>query len=34
MKFEEGDMIMTDTWTMHMDKDIWGDDAEEFRPER
>ncbi|GMS94913.1 hypothetical protein PENTCL1PPCAC_17088, partial [Pristionchus entomophagus] len=34
MKFEEGDMVMTDTWTMHMDKTVWGEDAEEFRPER
>ncbi|GMS94950.1 hypothetical protein PENTCL1PPCAC_17125, partial [Pristionchus entomophagus] len=33
-KFEVGDSIATDTWSMHMDKTVWGEDAAEFRPER
>ncbi|GMR40980.1 hypothetical protein PMAYCL1PPCAC_11175, partial [Pristionchus mayeri] len=33
-QMEKGDMIMTDTWSLHMDKKIWGEDADEFRPER
>ncbi|GMS94521.1 hypothetical protein PENTCL1PPCAC_16696, partial [Pristionchus entomophagus] len=33
-RFEVGDTITTDTWSMHMDKSVWGEDAEEFRPER
>ncbi|GMT18690.1 hypothetical protein PFISCL1PPCAC_9987, partial [Pristionchus fissidentatus] len=33
-EMEAGDMIMTDTWSLHMDKTIWGEDVEEFRPER
>ncbi|KAF8375501.1 hypothetical protein PRIPAC_81930 [Pristionchus pacificus] len=33
-RFEAGDMVQVDTWSMHMDKDVWGEDAEEFRPER
>ncbi|GMR54475.1 hypothetical protein PMAYCL1PPCAC_24670, partial [Pristionchus mayeri] len=33
-KFEVGDSIATDTWTMHMDESVWGEDAKEFRPER
>ncbi|GMR45274.1 hypothetical protein PMAYCL1PPCAC_15469, partial [Pristionchus mayeri] len=33
-KFEVGDQIQTDTWTMHMDESVWGEDAKEFRPER
>ncbi|GMT21589.1 hypothetical protein PFISCL1PPCAC_12886 [Pristionchus fissidentatus] len=33
-KFEVGDNIATDTWSMHMDEKVWGEDAKEFRPER
>lgn len=32
--FEVGDQVATDTWTMHMDESVWGEDAREFRPER
>ncbi|GMS97772.1 hypothetical protein PENTCL1PPCAC_19947, partial [Pristionchus entomophagus] len=32
--FEKGDMIMPDAWSLQMDKNTWGEDAEEFRPER
>ncbi|GMT18695.1 hypothetical protein PFISCL1PPCAC_9992, partial [Pristionchus fissidentatus] len=34
MQLEVGDNILTDTWSLHKDKTIWGEDAEEFRPER
>lgn len=33
-RFEVGDMVATDTWSMHMDTDVWGADAAQFRPER
>ncbi|EFP13097.1 hypothetical protein CRE_07735 [Caenorhabditis remanei] len=33
-EIEEGIDIMCDTWTLHSDKKIWGEDAEEFKPER
>uniref|UniRef100_A0A8R1Y8P0 Cytochrome P450 n=1 Tax=Pristionchus pacificus TaxID=54126 RepID=A0A8R1Y8P0_PRIPA len=33
-RFEEGDSIIADTWSLQMDEEIWGDDEEEFRPER
>ncbi|KAF8375044.1 hypothetical protein PRIPAC_81473 [Pristionchus pacificus] len=33
-KFEIGDQIATDTWSMHMDENVWGKYAKEFRPER
>ncbi|GMT22205.1 hypothetical protein PFISCL1PPCAC_13502, partial [Pristionchus fissidentatus] len=28
-KFEVGDSVATDTWTMHMDESVWGEDAQE-----
>lgn len=34
LKIEEGVNIQVDTWTLHHDKKIWGDDVEEFKPER
>ena len=33
-EIEEGVDVMCDTWTLHSDKKIWGEDAEEFKPER
>jgi cytochrome P450 len=32
--FPAGEEIGINTWVAHYDKDIWGDDAEIFRPER
>lgn len=31
---EKGEFVMADTFTLHFDREIWGDDANEFRPER
>ncbi|CAL2031267.1 unnamed protein product [Caenorhabditis brenneri] len=31
---EEGVDVMVDVWTLHHDRKIWGDDVEEFKPER
>ncbi|VDO52519.1 unnamed protein product [Haemonchus placei] len=31
---EEGEFVMVDTMSLHFDRDLWGNDAEEFRPER
>jgi cytochrome P450 len=32
--FPEGSEIGINTWVAHYDRDIWGDDAAEYRPER
>ncbi|KAF8373184.1 hypothetical protein PRIPAC_79613 [Pristionchus pacificus] len=32
--FREGDMVIVDSLSLQMDKEVWGEDAEEFRPER
>uniref|UniRef100_A0A1I7TA09 Cytochrome P450 n=1 Tax=Caenorhabditis tropicalis TaxID=1561998 RepID=A0A1I7TA09_9PELO len=34
IEVEPGTMIQVDTWTLHTDPRVWGDDAKEFRPER
>lgn len=32
--FPEGAVLSVPTYTIHRDKAVWGDDVEEFRPER
>ncbi|CAL2031260.1 unnamed protein product [Caenorhabditis brenneri] len=34
VEVEAGTMVQVDTWTLQTDKKIWGEDAEEFKPER
>ncbi|CAD5228841.1 unnamed protein product [Bursaphelenchus okinawaensis] len=34
IQIKKGDIIQVDTISYHRRKDVWGDDAEEFRPER
>ncbi|UMM15596.1 hypothetical protein L5515_012973 [Caenorhabditis briggsae] len=34
VEIEEGTNVQVDTWTMHKDPNIWGDDVNEFKPER
>jgi cytochrome P450 len=31
---EEGTIVALNLWGLHHDKDIWGADADEFKPER
>lgn len=32
--FPEGTTVGINPWVFHRDKDIWGQDADEFKPER
>lgn len=32
--FQEGTVLSVPTYTIHRDKEIWGEDCEAFRPER
>lgn len=32
--FPEGTVLSVPTFTIHRDKEVWGEDVEEFRPER
>ncbi|CAB3404872.1 unnamed protein product [Caenorhabditis bovis] len=34
LPIEAGTEILVDTWSLHHDADIWGDDVDEFKPER
>lgn len=31
---EEGTLVWADVWTIQFDKKLWGEDAEDFVPER
>ncbi|CAA88604.1 Putative cytochrome P450 CYP13A5 [Caenorhabditis elegans] len=34
VQIEKGTNVQVDTWTLHYDPKVWGEDANEFRPER
>ncbi|CAI5440669.1 unnamed protein product [Caenorhabditis angaria] len=34
IRIEKDTNILVDTWSLHYDKQIWGEDSNEFRPER
>ncbi|RCN49007.1 unspecific monooxygenase [Ancylostoma caninum] len=34
VEIHEGEYVLADTFTLHYDPEIWGEDANEFRPER
>ncbi len=34
LQVEEGMGVQANVWSIHYNKDIWGEDADKFRPER
>jgi cytochrome P450 len=34
VRIEKGTDVVLDTLTLHFDKELWGQDADEFKPER
>lgn len=34
VQINEGDFVMADTFSVHFSREIWGEDVDEFRPER
>ncbi|KAK6042170.1 hypothetical protein COOONC_20324 [Cooperia oncophora] len=34
VRIQEGENVCADTLTIHFNRELWGDDADDFRPER